>query len=76
MIDSLFFILQIVGVVVLIGWAVLHDDLAEGALSRGPLAFKQERRDKAWRAHASRDRRAGSGLAGHREIEQAKQEKA
>ena len=42
MIDSLFYALQIVGIVVLVGWAVIHDRLAEGAPTRGPLAYKQD----------------------------------
>lgn len=41
MIDTLFFGLQIFGVVVLIGWAVIHDHLKEDAPTSGPLAYKQ-----------------------------------
>lgn len=40
MIDTLFFVLQIMGIVVLLVWAVIHDQLADGAPTRGPLAFK------------------------------------
>ncbi len=42
MIDSLFFILQVVGIVVILGWVVVQDRLEEGAQSSGPLAFKQK----------------------------------
>ncbi|MEZ5931844.1 MAG: hypothetical protein R3F54_07840 [Alphaproteobacteria bacterium] len=67
MIDNLFFILQIIGVVILIGWAVVHDKLAEGAASRGPLAFRQAGRGKAWRTADSRRRKAGASLDMHRD---------
>jgi hypothetical protein len=40
MIDSLFFILQIIGVSVLLGWALLNDKTPDDGESRGPLAFK------------------------------------
>lgn len=41
MIDSLFFVLQVIGIVVILGWVVVQDRLEEGARSSGPLAFKQ-----------------------------------
>jgi hypothetical protein len=40
-IDSLFFVLQVIGIVVILGWVVVHDRLEDGARSSGPLAFKQ-----------------------------------
>lgn len=63
MIDTLFFLLQIIGVIVLIGWAVLNDQLKVGALIRGPLAFKQ---DPATLGERSRRRKGGGGLTRHR----------
>ena len=46
MIDTLFFALQIAGITVLIGWALMHDRQREGAPTRGPLAFRRESRRK------------------------------
>lgn len=46
MIDTLFFALQVAGIAVLIGWALMHDRLREGTPPRGPLAFRQESRRK------------------------------
>ena len=69
MIDTLFFALQIVGIGVLLAWAVIHDKLEEGAPVRGPLAFKQpdgevreKRASHRVRAGAGR-RRPGAGTA-------------
>ena len=60
MIDTLFFALQIVGIGVVIGWAVVHDRLGDGAPVRGPLAFKQA--DGETRAgRASHRTRPGAG---------------
>lgn len=65
MIDTLFFALQIIGVCVLLGWAVIHDKLEDGDPVRGPLAFKQPDADSSERRKrstiASR-RKAGSTL--------------
>lgn len=63
MIDTLFFALQIVGVVILIGWAVVHDRLREGMPTRGPLAFKQ---DDGPVGENIRDRRKSGGSAKRR----------
>ncbi len=59
MIDTLFFVLQIVGFLVLVGWAVIHDRIAAGARTAGPLAFKPSDTDIAERP---RGRRRRSGL--------------
>ncbi|MGI9419983.1 MAG: hypothetical protein ACR2RA_19335 [Geminicoccaceae bacterium] len=40
MIDTLFFLLQIVGFLVLIGWAVVHDRISADGQTSGPLAYK------------------------------------
>ena len=53
MIDTLFFALQIVGIVALLGWAVIHDRVADDGETVGPLAFKQQGQ------RASSDRRYG-----------------
>ncbi|MDH3664519.1 MAG: hypothetical protein OEU92_31650 [Alphaproteobacteria bacterium] len=63
MIDTLFFGLQIIGIVVVIGWAVLHDKLEEGTPTRGPLAFKQPERTAGGSA---REPSANGGLTRHR----------
>ena len=63
MIDTLFFFLQIVGVIVLIGWVVVHDRLEDGVQTRGPLAFKGE----GWPpAGQGRKRRGRGGLTRRR----------
>lgn len=58
MIDTLFFALQIVGIVVLLAWAVLHDRLEPGSPVRGPLAFKQDEPDAVPRSRSRRQRGA------------------
>lgn len=62
MIDTLFFILQIIGILVLIGWAVVHDRQAEGTPTRGPLAFKPDEDEKASGSSPSRGRKGRMGL--------------
>ena len=57
MIDTLFFLLQIIGVIVLIGWAVIHDRLEGGVPTRGPLAFKGE----GWPLAEHGQKRRGKG---------------
>ncbi len=59
MIDTLFFALQIVGIVVIVGWALVADRMKNGAGSRGPLAF---RTGGAEAAGQPVDRRRRSGL--------------
>ena len=63
MIDTLFFVLQLSGIVVLLAWALAHDRLAEGTPTRGPLAFKQHDRNPPERA---RSRETGVGLTRRR----------
>jgi hypothetical protein len=63
MIDTLFFLLQVIGIAVLLGWAVIHDRLADGARSSGPLAFKQTDIGKA---ADSQGRVRSRGLTSHR----------
>ena len=63
MIDTLFFALQIAGIIVLIGWAVIHDRLREGMPTRGPLAFKQ---DDDLTGSKSGSRRSRFGHESHR----------
>lgn len=63
MIDTLFFALQIIGIAILLGWAVVHDRLKEGAATRGPLAFKQHNSDTA---EGDQDRKKPRGLTRHR----------
>ncbi len=63
MIDTLFFALQIIGIAILLGWAVIHDRLAEGAATRGPLAFKQ---NDSVIAESGRDQNKRGGLTRHR----------
>lgn len=60
MIDTLFFVLQIVGFVTLLSWAVLHDGQKEEVPTRGPLAYKQ---DEGAVASASRGQKRDRGLA-------------
>lgn len=63
MIDILFFALQIIGIAILLGWAVIHDRLKEGAPSSGPLAFKSY--DPATAA-GEKDQKNLRGLTRHR----------
>jgi|GEM_PF-5033080 len=65
MIDTLFFALQIIGIVILIGWAVVHDRLSEGALSSGPLAFKQDGESRSARSRHGPKGSTRSRLARH-----------
>jgi len=46
-IDILFFVLQIVGVATLLGWAVVNDRIKQDAAVRGPLAYKDQKNDAA-----------------------------
>ena len=57
MIDTLFFALQSIGIVVIIGWAVINDRLPFGRPSRGPLAYKEGGTPPADKAQAGRERR-------------------
>lgn len=41
MIESVIFVLQLIAIIVLLGWAVVHDRLADDVRSRGPFAFRQ-----------------------------------
>ena len=41
MIDTLFFMLQLIGVAILIGWAVVNDRKRDDEPLGGPLAYKQ-----------------------------------
>lgn len=63
MIDGFLFALQVAGVAVLIGWALLHDRLEEGAVTRGPLAFKPDDRHPG---EQGRERREHHGLTRRR----------
>ena len=40
MIETLYFVLQFIGVVILLGWAIVNDRVKDGAPVRGPLAYK------------------------------------
>jgi len=64
MIDALFFMLQIVGIAILLGWAVIYDRRAEGSPSGGPLAFKQKDDNEKPRGRGVRHQRLGVGLSG------------
>lgn len=62
MIDTLFFLLQIIGFLVLVGWAVIYDRIpADGAVA-GPLAFKRSSADTT---DPARERRPRAGLTRH-----------
>ena len=61
MIDTLFFLLQIVGFLVLLGWAVVHDRIAADDQTSGPLAYKPISAD----AGHSRTARPRTGLTRH-----------
>ncbi len=62
MIDTFFFALQIIGIAILLGWAVIHDRLREGSPTRGPLAYK--RNDSATEDR-EQDRKERRGLTRH-----------
>ena len=61
MIDTLFFALQIIGIVTLLGWAVIHDRLGEGSETFGPLAFKPSGERASGGKRHGRNRTSGTG---------------
>ncbi len=63
MIDTLFFALQIIGIVIVLGWAMIHDQQRDGAPTRGPLAFK---RDGSAAGDDAHDRKKRPGLTRRR----------
>lgn len=63
MIDTLFFALQIIGIVTLLGWAVIHDRLAEGSETVGPLAFKPSGERASGGKRHGRNRTSGADAA-------------
>lgn len=63
MIDTLFFALQIIGIVILLGWAVIHDRVADGGETVGPLAFKQPVEPASAGKRLARSRTSDAGPA-------------
>lgn len=54
--DSLLFLLSLIGVVVIVGWAVMNDKVPDGGKTTGLLAMH----------HPDRDKPVGNGLAGRK----------
>lgn len=56
MIDTLFFVLQLVGVTVILSWAMTNDARGTRGRTTGPLAFKELDQDSAATAVGGRSK--------------------